>query len=104
MFSIFENLSFWLVFVLSCPAGLADNYARIFQDHAESMRCNLNRCGDERSGTRTEFKQAEDQQTRARVPRGGGVRQTTREQETSSSDDPHYGTGPVHTSLYVRVA
>jgi len=35
-------------------------YAQTWQDHAESMRCNLNRGGDGRRGTRTEFKQAED--------------------------------------------
>jgi hypothetical protein len=35
-------------------------YEQTWQDHAESMRCNLNRGGDGRRGTRTEFKQAED--------------------------------------------
>ena len=40
------------------------------------MSYNLNRGGDGRRSTRTEFKHAEDRQAHARVPRGKGVRQT----------------------------
>ena len=57
-------------------------YARTWQDHAEWTSCNLNRGGDECHRTHTELKQAEDQQARAWVPRGGGVRQTTRDRVT----------------------
>jgi len=52
-------------------------YTWTFQDHAETMSCNLNRGGDGRRGTRTELKHVEDWQARAWVPRGWRGRHTT---------------------------
>jgi len=39
------------------------------------MSCNLNSGGDRRRRTCTDLKHVEDKQTRARLPRGAGVRQ-----------------------------
>jgi len=49
-------------------------HARTFQDHAESIRCNLNSDGDGRRGTHTGYQYVEDRQAHARAPWGVGVR------------------------------
>ena len=60
---------------LSCAEE--NTNAVLFRDRP-SMSYNFNIGGDGRHGTRMDLRRMEDRQVRARVPRGGGVGQTTR--------------------------